>query len=384
MKKILITTGIYPPDIGGSATYAKTLAEELPKRGFEVRIITCGKKKEVVENGQTKIITIDREQNVLFRYIDYYAEVMRNLGWADMVYAQGPVSEGFATYLACKTLRKKYYLKVVSDVAWEQYSSGNNKEISIEEFQNKKLNLKIELRRWMEHKVARGAKIIITPSNYLKGLIKQWGVTEDKIQVIYNAVEILEIKEGKSTLKSELGLNGNVILSAGRLVTWKGFGLLIEIMPELLKGNANYKLIIVGDGPEKNNLKEQIEKLGLEKVVFLVDKMDKKDLWKLMKASDMFVLNSTYEGLSHVLIEAMLVGVPIIASSNGGNVELIENNYSGILINYNDRDKLILNIVKLWHNRMLANDLIINAQKKAQQSFNQAVMLDNLIKIINL
>ena len=382
-KNILIATGIYPPDIGGPATYVKILEEEFSRRGFEVRIITYGDSKGVKDNNGARVIKVDRNQNVVFRYIDYFLEVLRNLSWAEAVYVQGPVSEGFPTFLACKVRRKGYILKVVGDYAWEQFRQVSESSVNVENFQKGKYNVKTELHRKVQKLVAKGAKKVITPSNYLKGVIKQWGIHDEKINVIYNAVSVPEIKKGKSTLKSELGLKGDIILSAGRLVPWKGFNTLIGLMPELLKGNVNFKLVIAGDGPEKNSLKRQIKKLNLEKSVFLAGQLEKNELWRLMKASDMFVLNSEYEGLSHIVIEAMVVGVPVIASSCGGNFELIKHNFTGLLIEYNNREQLQLNIIKLWHNRVVANEIVRNAQNLSCEKFSNNNMVISLIGELN-
>ena len=384
MKKILITTGLFPPDIGGPATYVNTLVKELPKHDFDIRVVTYADTKSVSKIGSVKIIKIDRKQNIIFRYLDFTAAIIKNLNWADIVYTQGPVSEGFPTWLACKFKRKPYILKVVGDYAWEQYKQqGTNSNQSVEQFQKSRHEPKTEYRKKVQELVAKGAKQIITPSNYLKGIISQWGVNEEKIKVIYNAVEIPPIKEGKQTLKTQLGLKGDIILTAGRLVRGKGYETLIEIMPELLKGNANFKLIIAGSGPEKNSLQEIINSLNLEKNVFLAGQLAKNELLKLMKASDMFVLNSEHETMSNVIIEALNVGVPIIASNRGGNPEIIKNDHNGILVDCGDKEKLILNIVKLWHNRMAANDFIINGQKIAEEKFSKHEMISKLLNTLN-
>ena len=384
MKKLLLISGIYPPDIGGPATHVKTLVQELPKNGIKTRVITFGDKKTTEADGDTKIVKISRKQNIFFRYIDFTIAILQNLNWADVIYAQGLVSEGFPTWIACKLKRRKYFLKIVGDYAWEQYKQqSNDNNQSVEEFQNNNHNKATERRKAIQKLVAKGAKLIITPSNYQKNIIKGWGIDGDKIKVIYNAVQSAVIKEGKITLKSELGIKGNIILTAGRLVNGKGYQALIEIMPELLKGNPNFMLVIAGDGPIKSSLEEVIQKLELKKNIFLSGQIDKQKLMRLMKASDMFVLNSEHETMSNVLIEAMGVGVPVIASNRGGNPEIIENDHSGILVEYNDKEKLILNIVKLWHNRMVANDFIINGQKVAKDKFSKENMIHTLTKTLS-
>ena len=127
--------------------------------------------------------------------------------------------------------------------------------------------------RFLERVVVKKADVIITPSEYLKKLVIGWGVPEDKIKVIYNAYTEQNNKFQAFVPSSGRGVSnfkfqGDVIISVGRLVPWKGFGALIEIMPELFKENPNFKLLIVGEGPQKENLKSQISNLKLnEKVI---------------------------------------------------------------------------------------------------------------------
>ena len=155
-KKILIATGIFPPDIGGPATYASTLLAELPKRGFELRIVTYAESPVSNKEENNRLISISRKQGVISRYLKFFFAVYRLLRWADIAYLMGPVSEGFPAMLACILRGKKYYLKVVGDYAWEQFQQNaegkmKNAEgefVSPENFQRQKvLGLKIEVIR---------------------------------------------------------------------------------------------------------------------------------------------------------------------------------------------------------------------------------------------
>ena len=162
--RILICTGIYPPDIGGPATYSKLLFDELPKRGIEVKVLSFGEVRHL-----PKII----------RHFAYFLKALKLGRKADVIFAQDPVSVGLPAMLASKILRKKFMLKIVGDYAWEQYSArggsasgGQNKNfITPENFQDKKFDFKTEIRRKIQRYVAKNAKRIIVPSNYLKNIV---------------------------------------------------------------------------------------------------------------------------------------------------------------------------------------------------------------------
>jgi glycosyltransferase involved in cell wall biosynthesis len=103
--RILVATGIYPPQIGGPATYSKLLYDELPKRGFQVDIVNFG---DFIS--KPKII----------RHILFFIELLKKGQGVDVVYAQDPVSVGLPALIASQILQKKFVLKIVGDYAWEQ------------------------------------------------------------------------------------------------------------------------------------------------------------------------------------------------------------------------------------------------------------------------
>ncbi len=376
IKNILLATGIYPPSIGGPATYSKTLLDELSKHGFSVRVVTYGDSK----HNTKKAIVIDSNKNIFLRYFKYFWQIWKLSSWADVIYVQGLISEGLPSCLACYLKGKKYILKIVGDYAWEQGRQRWNVSDNLDEFQNKKYNFKVEFIRFLEKVVARRANKIIVPSNYLKNIIRRWGIREEKIKVIYNAANFKELTEDREKLKKKLGLNGDIILSIGRLVPWKGFDVLIEIMPEILKFNPQFKLLIIGDGPEKKSLKNKIKRHNLRDKVLLLGRVDYEKVQEIMAASDIFILNSAYEGLSHVLIEAQLNKVPVIASRVGGNIEIIQDKETGILFSYNNRDEIKEKIIWLWQNSDLRKKIAKNAFIFAKETFSRKKMLEDIKK----
>ncbi|MEA3464009.1 MAG: glycosyltransferase [Patescibacteria group bacterium] len=385
--KVLIATGIFPPDIGGPATYVKALREELPKLGCEVKVVTYGfARKQKTENRKQlyELFIVDREQNILFRYIRYFWQVFKLAGWADAVYVQGLVGEGLPSWFACRLRRKKYILKIVGNYAWEQGRQRFGVRELLDDFQNRKYGWQVELMRKIQRIVAHGAQKIITPSNYLKRIIQQWGIKDNKIKVIYNSVEKVDLHIThitKEEAKKELNLTGDIILSVGRLVRWKGFDLLIKLMPELLKINPNFKLVIIGGGPEKKTLELIIKKLKASNSIKLTGSLEQQELWRYMRVADMFVLNTGYEGLPHIIIEAMQIGIPVIASNVGGNPEVIENNKTGLLVEYNNKQQIRNAILELWKDKekveKLKNEAKINLSK-----FNKEKMINNTVQIL--
>ncbi len=365
--KILIATGIFPPDIGGPATYSKLLFDELPKRGFEVDILSFGEVRKFPK---------------LIRHFLYFLKVLKLGRKADIIFAQDPVSVGLPVCIASKILRKKFALKIVGDYAWEQGMQRFGVKDLLDDFLDRKYGWQVEILRKIQKFVAKNASIIIVPSGYLEKIVSSWGIDSGKIRVIYNSFESRDLILSKDEARKKLDLNGFILVSAGRMVPWKGFDVLIDIMPEILKEILAAKLIIIGDGPEKENLKFKIKNLKLENKILLAGQLSQGNVLSYLRAGDLFVLNTGYEGFSHQILEAMSVGIPVITTNIGGNPEIVENEKTGILVKYNEKAELESAILKLYENTNLKNEIVQNAKVKAVE-FSKERMLKATIKVLS-
>lgn len=370
--KLVIAAEIFPPDIGGPATYSQKLAVELTNRDWQVKLI-CYSAKMQSDNCAFPIFRILRRANPLKHYLNYFWTLLKLAKDCDVIYAQGPVSSGLPAVIVGKILRKKVAVKVVGDYAWEQARNSQQTDLGIDEFQAKKFTGKIGRLQSIERRVCQKANKVVVPSQYLKKIVKGWGIGEDKIEVIYNSFEAPELKSKKPTDK-------NLIISAGRLVPWKGFDTLISLMPELLKENPNFKLKIFGFGPEKEKLEKLIKAYNLSNSVAIIS-LSHDQLLEELSAAGIFILNSGYEGLSHVILEAMSLDVLTAASHVGGNSELITNDFNGYLFEYNNRDEIKKAIMNSYNYPKASDRFIINS-KKLLEKFTFKEMISKTIKTL--
>ena len=380
--KIILAADIFPPDIVGPATYSKNLAKELINAGHKVEVICYADEKGEEKVDGYQVTKIDRSKPIFFRYLDYFLQLLKIGKSVDLIYAMGPVSAGLPVMLACKFLKKKYLVKVVGDYAWEQGRNRFGVIDGIDEFQDKKYSLKVEIFRFIQRRVVRNAEKVITPSYYLQDLVEGWGVNKKNIKVIYNAVNLSDVSIiDKLTAQDNIRIHGKIVFSIARLVPWKGFEMLINIWSKILKQDKNLKLVIAGDGPEKEKLENLIREKHLEKKVFLVGRIEHKKLFSYFSASDIFILNSGYEGLSHVLIEAFAYHKPVIASNKGGNKEVIKSNYNGFLIEYNNEEKWQEAILNLTNNENLKRKFAINSSNDLEK-FRYKTMIDKTLETL--
>jgi glycosyltransferase involved in cell wall biosynthesis len=324
--KICIITGIFPPDIGGPATYVSHLAHLLNELGHEVCIITLGD-DAILHPFLVK--RIYRSYPLPLRLTLLFVAMIR-YGWkSDVWYINGLE---LPAVLAGRFLRKRMVMKIVGDYAWERAMNAGMTNDSIDEFQHKKQPWNVELHKHLRAWYTGQVEKVITPSQYLKRLIQGWGIPTERIQVIYNAVDKLpENFRSCPEIREQLGLTGDdtVVITVGRLVRWKGVEQLLRTMVFF---DNSLKLLIVGDGPEKNKLTDLAESLSVTNRVKFLGKTDRLQVLEYIKASDIFVLNTGYEGFSHVLLEAMMVGTPVITTAVCGNPELITHQKNGLLV----------------------------------------------------
>lgn len=191
---------------------------------------------------------------------------------------------------------------------------------------------------WIEKLASKlPSKIIAISDDTKYKLINQLKVNSSKIVVIPNGIDIKAIEKiPASKEKSD-------VIFAGRLLTHKNVDTLIESISYLKKTDSNYKnikCIIVGGGPELNNLKKLTKKLNLQNNILFKGFIEKhEDVLSLMKSSKVFVLPSTREGFGIVVLEANACGIPVITVNGKNNASqyLIKNNINGYVTEIHEK-----------------------------------------------
>ncbi len=342
---ILLATGIYPPESGGPATYTAALAKALSKRGHTVTIVTYGdvpvetKRAIKTESITENVIYISRKGGVFMRYSRYAKAVYNQAKKADVIFAQGAVSEGVPATLMAKWLGKKICLRIPGDYAWEMgmQIDPSTTEASLDKFLTHRHFGRVRIYEWLERWTARSAWSLIAPSQYLKSVIERWGVPTERIEVIKNAVQELPATEGRSTLRKRFKVENKIVcLTAVRAVPWKGVADLVTWWHRLPKTHV---LVVAGDGPELSAWKKIAEQEEVTDRVRFVGRLPQVQLAEWYDAADVFVLHTGYEGYPHTIPEAVSRGLPCLVSDQGGNPETrVEFGEMVQVLPYQDRD----------------------------------------------
>lgn len=370
--RILLVSNLFPPDIGGPATYVSRLADDLHRLGHQVRLVVCFEDPSLPISYSIPVRRVSRRIFMPVRLLIVLLWVLWHARRADVVYVNGLELPGI---LGARLLGKPVALKVVGDFAWEYAVRHRWTNDGIDHFQTARYGWKVELVRRIERWYAQHAELVITPSHYLKSIVGGWGVPPDRIKVIYNALTSRwDGSMSKEQARQEVGLQGTLVLTVARLYRWKNVDVLIRLVPDL---PPESRLVIVGDGPEEDSLKALARELEVADRVVFVGRVPQARVALYLRAADAFVLNTRYEGLSHTLLEAMDVGLPVVATAVGGNMELVEDGVNGFLVEVDDRKAIVSAVRKLLYDERVREEFVALSKERVKDS-----SWDNLVEMV--
>ena len=249
--------------------------------------------------------------------------------------------------------------------------SGTHCKVIVSERNHPCISLRNELyggitKFLMKHCYRKAERIVAISQGIKKDLVENFNLPEEKIDVIYNPVDIAEIEtlSVEETQHPWFKSGLPIIISVGRLTRQKGYPSLINVFSRVRK-SLPCRLLIIGTGEEKENLVNMVNALGLnDDVEFLGFQ---RNPFKYMARSSLFVLSSLYEGFGNVIVEAMALGLPVISTDcPSGPSEIIEHGKSGILVPPEDEGALEQAILNLLTNDGLRSQLSHEARIRAQ------------------
>jgi len=370
---ILIVTGIFPPDIGGPATYVPEVARELAQRGHEITVITTSEPEHLQSDDghyPFRVLRRNRRTNLWFRSLYFVRTLRTHLTRNDVVFCNGMFLE---TTIANFFARRPFVQKIVGDPAWERARNRGWTQDGFERFQKGHHDLKLELLKKLRVLRARQADRIIVPSRYLSNCVAEWGIPNEKITIIPNGV-----KTDSRIVPAHIPLKTTKkIITVGRFVSLK----CIDGVIEAISGIDDVGLVICGDGPERTTLQELARRLGLVDRIYFSGQKNRSETLALMVACDVFVLNSIHEGFPHAILEAMMVGLPVVATQVGGTPELIHQGETGFLINPRDVESLRSTLIVLLNSPDTLQKVIEKA-KHLVSEFSFARMVDETERVL--
>ena len=363
---ILFVTGIFPPDHGGPASYVPRMAAALAARGEKVEVICLSDSLDHDDSARPfKITRLPRRTFWPLRIAKTVFTVWHAARRNALVFVHGLASE---SAIGAALAGRATVHKVVGDYAWERAVGRGIFSATIDEYQTAPKNLTLRFFDFIRTFPQRWARQIIVPSHYLKRLATGWGIDPDKITVIYNAAP----PAAESSAPALPDWQGRTLLTICRLVPWKCVDAIIRRLPHL----PDTRLVIAGGGILEKELAALAAALGVTARTVFLGHISSAEVRQRMRGVDAFVLNSTYEGLPHVVLEAMSAGIPVIATNAGGTGEVVEHEVTGLLIPVGDETALQAAIERLWSDSGLIERLTTTAAERLAAHFDFNAMVD--------
>ena len=371
--KIILATPVYPPEIGGPATYTKELAQRLRDK-HEIVIVAYASTSEIID-GTTLFVAIKRRPLPL-RIFKFTFDLFRASRNADVIYVQNAVAAGLPAVLVGMIRKIPVVLKFVGDEAWERASQNGKTEKRLEEFLAKpEGGLQTTLRMMIQGFVLRHVDIVTTPSVYLRdAIVRTYGIKNERAVVNYNAAE----KDAEAPFTATPV--PHQIVTTARLVEWKGLDGIVRAVAILKKKYSDVKAVIAGDGPEEEKLKALAKELGVESNVTFTGRVSRAETWHLRKSSEVYVLNSTYEGLPHTALTSFAARIPMVATDIPGTDEAVYNEISGLLVPAGNDQALADAIGRLFDDPELRSKLVDGAEKILNDKFSWDAHLKTLLR----
>ena len=240
-------------------------------------------------------------------------------------------------------------------------------------------HLRSRLRTVMKTLACQGVTKVATVSQEVAQMVtREWRVSPSRVSVVHNGVRVPAPDEGveiRSRWRRELGIEESDML-IGTVAVFrpvKDLHTMLEAMSLVAKETSRAKLVLMGAGPQKEDLEAAVARLGLQSVVHFPG--FRRDASQLLPALDVFVLSSLSEGISLALLEAMAAGVPSVATRVGGNLEILQPPGCGLLVPPRSPRDLADAILSLVNDPARRRELSTGGRRRVEQAFSLRRMI---------
>ena len=357
--RILVVSGIWPPDVGGPASHAPDVAAFLAARGHSVEVVTTAAAAPAAESYPVHWVSRTLPKGVI--HMRTGLEVARRARAADVVYTTGMFGRSAG---GASLVMRPYVLKLTADPAFERARRRGMIGGNVDEFQRAAVGPSIRALRVARDLELRHAAHVFTPSAYLREVAMGWGVDPGRVSVLPNPSPPIPPLPPREELRASLGMTGPTLAFAGRLTAQKS----LELTLAAVAAVEGVSLVIAGDGDERPRL----ERLAGERVRF-VGPQPRERVVELFAAADASILSSSWENFPHTVVEALAVGTPVIATTAGGVAEVVTNEENGLLVPAGDADGLAAAVRRYFEDAALRARLRAHAKASVERYAPQRV-----------
>jgi glycosyltransferase involved in cell wall biosynthesis len=207
-------------------------------------------------------------------------------------------------------------------------------------------------------------KKILCVSEMIRTIMKRYVKDGDKCVTVYSGIDLGKFKDivpDKPFVVNEFQLDHQkpIVVTIGAIDKSKDHFTFVDTIEKVLKKGVGVQGLVLGDGPLREVLERYVRSKNLEKEVRFAGY--RKDVLKILRSADVFLMTSSVEGLGTSLLDAFLAGIPVVATSAGGIPEIVRHKRTGLLAPVKDSAQLAENIVTLLHDKQLCQGIVKEA-----------------------
>lgn len=255
--------------------------------------------------------------------------------------------------LGAALARTPLVVKLVADEVFEREHRSGRFAGTLAAFQSHRGGLRVRALRATRRVALRRARHVVVPSAYLRAHALAWGLDPGRTSVVPNPAPALAELPTRDEAREGLGIEGPALGFAGRLTAQKA-------LPDALAALSRVsgaELLVLGDGPERENLEQVTAELGVADRVRFLGPGGREDVLRLFRAVDLVLVTSAWENLPHTLLEALAVGTPVVATAVGGIPEVVRDGENGMLVAAGDVVALAAAIERVLQDPILRQQL---------------------------
>jgi glycosyltransferase involved in cell wall biosynthesis len=331
--RIALVTRRYPPDIGGAEKMLSYLAHGLAAEGAELVVLTAAAAPSARSDDSSGGVRVVRLPTVRIRFIgtwmymsslrDWLSHNKFDIAYVSMLKHDAYIAVGVGQRRGIPVVLRPEGAGATGDIAWQSWGRFGR----------------------VIGKRCRQADAVVAISPAIHRELISGGYDESRIHDLPNGVPVPD----EPWRPPDPARSDPRVIYTGRLAPEKGLDVLLESWPRLLAKCPGARLFLVGEGPARPALEQQVERLGLRRSVELQGAMP--DVTSLLRSADVFALPSREEGMSIALLEALALGMPVIASAIPGNQQVLIDGVHGRLVAPGNPAVFAAAIVGEWSDR---------------------------------
>jgi glycosyltransferase involved in cell wall biosynthesis len=370
--KVVVVSGIWPPDVGGPASHAPALAATLLEAGHRVEVVTTADRAPAERPYPVRWVA--RSRPAPLRHLAVVRAIRRAARDADRVYATTMVRRAA---IGAALARRPLVVKLVADEAYERERRSGHFDGTLEEFQEAPGGLRVRLLRATRTAALRRARRVLVPSAYLRAIALAWGLEPARVAVVPNPAPPIPSSPTRDEARTMLGIEGPAVGVAGRLTRQKA----LEDAVAALARVPAIELLVLGDGPERSDLERRAAEIGVAGRVRFLGAGSRDDVLALFRAVDLALVTSAWENLPHTLLEALAAGTPVVATAVGGIPEVVRDGENGLLVPPRDVEALAAASERIVEDEELCASLAAAAAPSVEE-LSEARILGRVVEAI--